>query len=214
MGSALDTLIYISALAVLIPLVFAFINFKHIRDYTWPLFIYFIASFIIEIIINIQFAFLLKIELAGFTYTLLECTLISLFYYRFLRQDLKAGIIKIITALFIVASLVGVYVFDLQKADFYARAVESFIFTTYCLFLYYYVLKNLVFDSLLDSPIFWINTAILLYFSGNLIIFIFSEYIARHQTDSYMLLWQSIHTFFNVSMNILFGIGFWKLRTK
>jgi hypothetical protein len=214
MRVALDTLGYISSSAAMIPLIFAFINFKHVRDYTWPLLIYFIASFIIEVILNIQFAFRLKINLPAFTYTILEFTLISLFYYRFFRQYMKADIINIITILFMLVSMAGVYVYGLQKTDLYARAVESFILTTYCLFLFYYVLKNLIFDNLLNSPIFWINTAILFYFAGNLVIFIFSEYISKHQTNSYMLLWASIHTFFNVSMNILFGIGFWKLRTK
>jgi hypothetical protein len=216
MDSALDILGYISALAVMIPLIFAFINFKHIRNYTWSLFIYFITSLLVEVISNMLLAFhmMINLSLVAFTYTILECILISLFYYRFFRQYTRARIIHLITILFVLVSMVCAYAFDLQKVDFYARAMECFIFTSYCLFLFYYVLKNLVFDNLLNSPIFWINTAILFYFAGNLIIFIFSEYITNHRSESYILLWKSIHTFFNVSMNILFGIGFWKLRTK
>ena len=214
MSSALNILGYISATAVLIPLIIAFINYKYINDYIRPLFIYFITSFIAEVITNTMLAYGMKISLALLIYTILEGILISSFYYRFFRQHLKPGIIYVITTAFVLISIACCYVFDFQTADFYARAMECFIFTSYCLFLFYYVLKNLVFDNLLSSPIFWINTGILFYFSGNLIIFIFSEYIANHRSPSYILLWKSIHTFFNVSMNFLFGIGFWKLRTK
>lgn len=214
MGSALNILGYISTSAVVVPLIIACLNFKYISDYTKPLFFYFIASFVTEITCIILDKYYITITPILFIYTILEFILISLFYYRFLNRYIKSSIINIISILFILVSILCIYIFGLQKADLYARTLESFALPSYCLFLFYYVLKNLVFDNLLDSPIFWINTAILLYFAGNLVIFIFSEYIANHRSESYLLLWKSIHTFFNVSMNILFGIGFWKLRTK
>lgn len=205
---------HISALFSLVPLMVALYNYKYIKDYFRPLFFYLVVSVIVEAI-----AFVLRLgntspKMLPYIYTLLEFTFLSLFYSMLFRHYFKPIIFNLLIILFPIISFLLCQIFEFRSGDHYSVAIEAIVMISYCLFLFYYILKNLIFENLLQSPVFWINTGILFYFAGNFTIFIFGDFIASHREGAFPLLWKSIHTFFNISMNILFGIGFWKLRTK
>lgn len=205
---------HISQAIAFVPLLVAFINYKYIKDYVKPMFLYAVASLISDLLVFILNSLDYKIISVLYVYTLVEFTLVSLFFSRFFRKYFNPVFFNVMIFIFIPVTFLLSGLFGFQKSDHYAITSESFIFTAYCLFLFYYVLKNLVLDDLLSSPMFWFNTGILFYFAGNLTIFIFSDYIMHHLSGAHYILWRSIHTFFNVSMNILFSIGFWKTRAK
>ncbi len=214
MNSISTTLEYISLIISFTPLAIALLNRKYIEKHLTPIFLFVIISAIFEVLGRIFMAAHLSRVVVFYIYTLIEFTLVSLFYSIFLRTYTNTAIINSLIPIFIIISFIFSRVYDLLKADHYALALEAFIFTCYCLFLFYFIMKRLIFEHITQSPVFWINTGIMFYFSGNLVIFIFSSYITNHLTGGYALLWDSIHTFFNVAMNVLFSIGFWKTRVK
>ncbi len=208
---ALDT---ISPAISLLPLAAALVKYRHIAGYLKPLFVLIILSAIVEITAYTFLIFHIQANLLYLVYTYLELTLISLFYKKFFQPYFNTSVFTFVIFIFIAVSAIFYSRLSFGRADHYSIALESFIFIFYSLFLFYFSLKNLLFENLLASPAFWINTGILFYFAGNLIIFIFSSYIAEHLNNAYSLLWSSIHTFCNILMNIFFSIGFWKIQEK
>jgi hypothetical protein len=57
----------------------------------------------------------------------------------------------------------------------------------------------------LSSPIFWVTSAVLIYFSGNLFVFTFRYIIVR--SDNLIVYWY-LHTTLNFLKNIFFAVGF------
>lgn len=111
-------------------------------------------------------------------HTLGEFLLLSMFYRRLLSNK------KFITwIIFIVGAgiiLNSVFLQNIWSINSNARAVAQATIIFYSLLLFFDRLKAI--DSkILYRPLFLINTAILIYFSGSLIIFIFSEIFSVDQ---------------------------------
>ncbi|MBL7919312.1 MAG: hypothetical protein JNJ40_03295 [Bacteroidia bacterium] len=147
-------------------------------------------------------------------FTAVEFALISLFYSFFFRNYFKPYLINLFIPLFLIAAYIDYRVYGLFSVYNFSPSVECIVLIIYSFFFLYYALKNLIFENLLSTPVFWINTAILFYFSGNLILFIFSDYMAKSDIIKYGILWSIIHTFFNLLYNILLSIGFWKTKSR
>ncbi|MEO6302856.1 MAG: hypothetical protein ABIP51_06765 [Bacteroidia bacterium] len=147
-------------------------------------------------------------------YTVGEFALISLFYSLFFKQYFKPLLINLLIPVFLLTAYIDSRVNGLNTVNNFSAAIESIVIISYSMFLFYYMLKNLIFENLFIAPVFWFNTGILFYFSGNLILFVFSAHIANNNTNQYMILWAIIHTFFNLIYNVLLSIGFWKTKVN
>jgi len=147
-------------------------------------------------------------------FSVFEFSLISLFYYRFFNRYFKAPIIIVFIFVFFAIAYIDYRINGFNSVDDFSISVEAIILTFYSLFLFYYILKNLLFENLLAAPVFWINAGIIIYFSGNLILFVFSSYLFETEPERYHMVWYSIHSTINILLNILFGIGFWKTKVR
>ncbi len=204
----------ISAVISFIPFVTALVNLKKVKSFFIPLFILLIFNVIMELL-NIIFSESGENNMYIYhCFTIVEFTLISLFYSFFFQQYFTPLLINLLIPVFLLAAYIDYKVNGLESMDNYSTSIESIVFIFYSLSFFYYALKNLIFENLLATPVFWINTAILLYFSGNLILFIFSNYMGRIDPIKYGVLWVVIHSFFNMLYSILLSIGFWKTKAK
>lgn len=204
----------ISAVFSFMPFIIASINLKKTKTFLIPLFILFAINIVMEL-----FAIVLSESGENNQYifhyfTVVEFTLISLFYSFFFKNYFSTLLINLLIPVFLLAAYIDYKVNGLESMDNFSTSIESIVLIFYSLFFFYYVLKNLIFENLLQTPVFWINTAILFYFSGNLILFIFSNYMGRIDPVKYAVLWVAIHSFFNVLYSILLSIGFWKTRVR
>lgn len=203
-----------SSSVCLFPFIIVLINLRKISKQLLPIFWLLIINIVVEII-NIIFAKLsLNNQYIFHYFTVAEFTLISLFYSFFFGNYFNSLFIKLLIPLFLIGAYIDSRVNGLNTVNNFSAAVESIILIFYSLFFFYYVLKNLVFENLLATPVFWLNTAILFYFSGNLILFVFSNHMERIDSIKYGILWSVIHTFFNVLYNVFLSLGFWKTRVR
>lgn len=203
-----------SVLLSFAPLLIALINFKFLDRVIMPFFVLVLISAIVEVV-NVIYInsnennfFLLHF------YSVFEFSLISLFYIFFFRQYFNAIIFKLMIPVFVVVAIIDYSINGLSSIDNFSISIESLLLTSYSLFFFYYILKNLLFENLLASPIFWLNTAVLIYFPGNLILFLFSNHLIATKPEEYLVLWAVIHSFLNIMYNILLAIGFWKIRAR
>ena len=204
----------VSTYIVFVPFFVMLVNYESVKTTLMPLFVLFIIALIVEILNDICFRLgRTNLPLLNL-YTVIEFTAISLFYRNFFKLYFKTNFFLLPIGLFV---LLGYFDFYLNGVNSYGNiltTVESVVFTFYSLFLFYYILKHLLFDDLLSSGIFWINSAIIIYFAGNLILFVFSDYIMFNLPKENFFLWSSIHSVINIFFNILIAIGFWKTRVR
>jgi hypothetical protein len=198
----------------LVPFVISIINFTKIDLILKPIFWLVVINVTVEILsfVFLQLNFSNKYMLHYFT--VVEFGLISLFYSFFLKDYFKPLLIYLLIPVFLLAAIIDYKVYGLSSSYNFSSSVECILLIFYSLFFFYYVLKNLIFENLLSTPVFWINTAVLFYFSGNLILFVFSNYMAVIDPLKLAILWSVIHTFFNLLYNVFLSIGFWKTRVK
>ena len=204
-----------SSATAFLPFIFALLYFKYARNYLMPIFILIFISTLMEIF-NLNPGFLNQktMILILRCFTVIEFILISLFYIGFFKNYFKPVVAYLFIPCFLIVTYMDYCQGGSNSQDNFSFSTESVCFILYSLFLFYYVSKHLLFENLLMSPVFWINTAILVYFAGNLALFVFSNYLIVTDPKMHIMLWSLIHTFFNISFNSLITIGFWKTKIR
>ena len=98
--------------------------------------------------------------------------------------------------------------------DNYSVSIECIVLASYSLYFFYIVLQKLLFENLLKEPVFWINSAVLIYFMGNFLLFLFSNDLLKSNIHQHIVLWGIIHSFCNICFNLLLIVGLWKTRRQ
>lgn len=145
-------------------------------------------------------------------YTVVEFTLISLFYVKVISNPRITPFI--IGALFPFLC-VAVYEFITNRngLDVICTTTESIVLMLYAILGFSSMLKNPVQSRVVAIPLFWFNTAVLLYFAGNLFLFVFSNYMQSHFGNQFNGLWR-IHSVMSIIFYLLIGTGFWKTKAR
>ena len=201
----------LAAYSIFIPFFVAIYNRKKL---TYPLkylgyLMYFSA--LIEIISEIMWwkemnnLFLLHI------YVIAEFILIGWMYQLYLYKLYNRNIIPILILAFSIFSVINsLFIQSIQTFNTHSRPIGNFIFIIFSISYFYKLLKELKIRYLELNPMFWINTGILIYFSGSLFLFIFSNYLLKNSTQN-NLFW-TIHAGLNIFINIFYAIGLWLSR--
>ncbi|RAJ29247.1 hypothetical protein [Pedobacter cryoconitis] len=149
-------------------------------------------------------------------FTILEFLLLSYFYLSVLREKAAGRIIKYLLVIFPVFCIVNFLFFQsIYQFNTYARPVEALIIMGCS--LAYFAQTNDADTRWSFNPLNWINTGILLYFSGALFIFSFSNLTVKQMSEKYyainILMW-NIHATLLLLMYLLIAFGFSKCRIK
>lgn len=86
------------------------------------------------------------------------------------------------------------------------RSVESIILIGCSLLFFSRSLRSLDVERIERTFMFWISVAVLVYFTGNLLLYIFSNVIAAASDAVYFTVW-TIHTLFNILLYLLYTIA-------
>jgi hypothetical protein len=215
-GIVYKVLSKISHAVAFIPPVVAWIRFKYLPRALMPVFLLSIVGVLVEIILTSYPVKGLTSSEVAHGYTIVEFILLSVFYYRFFKPYFggRAGIILCLIPVFLTIAYADFKINGMNMIDNISVSTESILLCSYASFLFYYVLKKLLYEDLLAEPVFWINSAVLIYFSGNLLLFAFSNEIVKSSEKLHYELWAIIHTVCNVFYNVLIAIGFWKTSLR
>lgn len=145
-------------------------------------------------------------------YTVVEFTLISLFYIK-VNDNLK--ITRLIYGLIVIFLGIATYDFisNMNRLDDLSTTTESIIVMLYAIFGFASLLRNPIQSRVIAIPLFWFNTAFLIYFAGNLFLFIFSNYLQSHYKGQFDELW-GIHSVMSIIFYLLISTGFWKTKAR
>lgn len=204
---------HISALTVAIPFFVALFRRRKLDAPDRTLWLLMSISAITEIIIEILRSYDINNMYVTHVYTILEFVLISLFFARAIKPSKLIYAILAVALVFLYISGYELFHDPEDTSDEISTTTEAIVFIIYSLSTFYYMLQHPGQSSVFSIPLFWFNTGILLYFSGNLFIFLFSNYLQAHSQQVYSELW-GIHSVLNIVFYILISIGFWKTKER
>ena len=119
----------------------------------------------------------------------------------------------IILGIFLLAAIASAAWLDgLFQFNAHARSTSAILIVLLCLTYYYQRLTKLDVENLEAEPLFWIATGSLVYFSGSLVMFIVSNYVAADQGMS-LTMW-AIHAILNTFNYLFLTIALWVRPTN
>lgn len=89
----------------------------------------------------------------------------------------------------------------------YVRLTSSAIFIMMSLLYFTHLLRSLPEFFVYRIPMVWINIAVLVYFAGNLLVFVFNDKLIMTYT------W-IIHNILNITKNLLFTVAVWQAQRR
>ena len=188
------------------------INFKTL-NWTTPLRVLFcliIISTLFDITGNTMFAYGIHNLWLINIYTILEYSLFTAFYLILFNLSRNWKLIVGLFYILAVAVMISVTVSQSfsEHLNSASMGMKSIILICSSVFYFKVMLEKLEFDTPWANPLFWINSAVFLYFSGSFFIFIFSEY---RDISRVIYLWD-LHNIIHIIYNLLILVGFWKAR--
>ncbi|MEA5259767.1 hypothetical protein VB264_18365 [Arcicella aquatica] len=210
-----NILIYTSSSAVLFPLIICILRKKYLTKDLKILFLYVIASISCEVlgtfcgrVLHYPNHFILN------TFALSEGLLISfIFREAFIDRKLKTFVLVLMS----IYTIVGIYLFMMPDGFFKfnstVNTISCLLIITWVLIYFYQLLQTLQLIKLYTLPLFWISVGCLLYFSGTLFIFLYSDTILfQKEPVLYFQLW-SIYYILLFVFRVLLAVGLWFSKT-
>ena len=142
--------------------------------------------------------------------TLIEFCFLSVFYYKSYQFKKSKFFVLLCFPIFLSFYYMDYHLQSLQLMNTYSLSIESLSIIIFTLLSFYEITKDTS-EQLLNIPMFWINSAFLLYYSGNLLVFLFNNYIYLADPFIQRKIWM-INSILNIIYYIPISIGFWKAR--
>jgi hypothetical protein len=147
-------------------------------------------------------------------FTILELLILGYFYLSILKDKKARRVVKYVMVIFPLFCIINLIFFQsIYHFNTNARPVEALIIMA-CSLAYFAQINDEGTEWSIN-PLNWINTGILLYFSGALFIFSFSNLVVSHISKRYFaintLMW-NIHATLVLIMYLLIAKGFSKWR--
>ncbi|MFK8105333.1 MAG: hypothetical protein AB8G15_22665 [Saprospiraceae bacterium] len=197
-----------SVFLALLPALVALLNWKNLNHAQRLL-----SNLVFVAVLTELFAYLLaRMEVNNLfishIFTIVEYLLLSLIYRKALSSVIPTKVFNLTMLLFLLyATFNGIWVESLTKFNGLSRAVSSLIILFYALAYFYKLLKEVKIKRLETEALFWLSVGLLLYFSANFFIFIFSNYIQPSVKLSFTF-W-GIHAILNITRYIFYTIALW-----
>lgn len=147
-------------------------------------------------------------NLVYYLFTTLEFSLLTYVFAQGLKSFFKPAFFWGIATFFLLFVLTDmIWISGIAQFNSYSTAIEGLILIFLSLCWFYKTLQELKIKHLEREPLFWISTGILLYFSSNLFIFLFTNYV-NSSNRALFIIW-GIHGIFSILLNIFYTIALW-----
>lgn len=171
-----------------------------------------LISFLVEIPNTILLFYNVNTMLIFHVFTVIEFLSLYVFYQRFYNTTNSGRYLWVFLMVFLLIAFADLFfIAGYRHVNNIASSTESIFLIIFSLYTFYLIMSKMLYDDLLDTSVFWINSAVLFYFAGTLFLFLFSNYLIAKGNKVYGELYK-IHTVFNALWYLLISIGFWKVK--
>lgn len=212
MMSKLYYLSFINVSYYLLPIIIGIVTFKFF-SYNLKLIFWLICIGFLADILNITVGFLFKRNNLNinYFYALTEVFILSLFYFQIFKNVVLKYFVVLNLILFFTYSLTclvkyGVY----NPKNMTLISIGNFIVVIYTILYLFNQLDKSHLEILTLSPLFWINSAYLLYFIPTILIYLFYDFLVIKAGDFLNLIHNIVNSVLCILFNTLVTIGFLK----
>jgi hypothetical protein len=140
----------------------------------------------------------------------IEFVLLALIYRRELQPMRISRLIPLLLLGFVLGSALSYSPqFDNPQFSPVQHFIESLLVLVFVGCYFYREVNRQVFIRRLEcEPIFWVSTGLLLYFLGNMLIFLASNYVLAQSRELSLRVW-AIHALLYIFLNILYAVALW-----
>lgn len=204
-----DIFLIISTYSILPPLVVGLIFYKKLNTNLKLLNIFLWFCLAIELGSHMLIAYKTSNLFLSHIYVPVEFIFISWIYQRSLNHYFTVQWLRTICAAFVAFCIFNIlFIQSIWELNNYPRALESLIMIIYSLFYFYKIFQEAKIKYLEKEYLFWLSVGVLVYFSGSLFIFIFSNFMIGEEKIYRYYIWE-IHGALNILLHITFTIAIW-----
>lgn len=209
----LKTLPDISIISSFLPVIIGFGSFSSVKKNLLLVFILINFACLTEIVSQITPYIGFKSNIIFINiYFLFEIILITIVYYKLNSKNNWRFFVLVSGGLLLMNELIHLFSAKRNTLDNMQMTVQSLMVICISLVVFYYQLKELKYANIMEVPVFWVNSAFLIFFGGNLFLHAFSNYLVKYELYSFFELWGLIHSLLNITFCLLISIAFWKSR--
>lgn len=201
---SMDALLYSSLLVAIVGLIYWRWLPKFLQVFT----VLKIVSFLCDIGGRTLTSIGISVNHATIFWQLVQLVLLLWFYYLVFKKPRVKKPFLIIGISLTLAGIANWIINGAQSQALFLNAFNVAILLGLCVYYFYHVLKTESEVNILSAPLFWINTGLLIYLSGSLLLFLSADYIIRVLQDDFAL-FLTVHNFLGVIANGLFFYGIW-----
>ncbi len=209
---------YSSTGSILIPLVVGLVNYRNLVKMQKLLLFLVAAALLADIFALTLYKFKLisyNIVVYNF-YTLIAFNLLWFIYKESIPKlrNLATLIIQIAINLFGVVNFIFIEKWNSFNSNLMVATSISFLFLA--VFSFRQILQQIQYTRLEKSPIFWINTGVIIYYSGTLILFLLSNQInsiSKSANNLHLAVW-ALNSVFNIILMSAYSFALWQKAAK
>jgi hypothetical protein len=176
--------------------------------------IYAAASFFFQLLQFLSYSFMGSRynNVIGNLYLPIETlSLLSIYYFAINRKVIRCILIFIAVSFMVFYGVV--IVGNITSLNSSAKTIRDFIMILCSVVYFYFLMKDLPEDSLKRLPMFWINTAVLFFFSCTFMLSLSLSYLVDVLKDDLIGYW-TFRNFLRVLFCIIICIGIWQARNR
>jgi hypothetical protein len=145
------------------------------------------------------------INVVGSMYDLAYVIIVLLVYNLVFKQKYR-NLLTVVGLLFITGAVLNLVLFQKLEITSYTKFAGSFIIVALCIYFFYKLLVELPTVHLQELPMFWISSAFLMYSSGGIFLYAFTDYLVNVLDDDLALYW-SFHNLLFIAHDMFIIVG-------
>jgi len=131
--------------------------------------------------------------------------LYSIIYYNLLHKKNRAGFV-LAAGIFTIFALINLFFIQKTAPNSYSYLLNSAIIIVYCLLYFYVLIQDLPSLYVHHLPMFWFNSALLIFHAGTFFLFSFHAYLVNVLKNNMLVYW-SFHNMLSIMEHMIFLIG-------
>lgn len=209
LSNAQNALILLSSFFTVIPMLIGLLLIIKSRKII-PIFYLVSVAFMFEIInyFSIKFNNRFSAYTSQF-YTIIEFSLLLIYYITYYKKYFNSYLWYFLIPIYWGFSFYEFIFYQTNSIDSISIIIESIFFIVVGLLSFVFLVKYRINELITDIPFFWVNSGILVYFSGNILLFLFYKAI---EPKDFFMLYVYLHSSLNIIYNILLCVSIYKLE--
>lgn len=202
---------HLSAASGIIPFMFLIFKRKAFNKQLKALFIYICTCILFELFGFISLNYPPFNYYVTFSFVIIEAGIIFYFFYTETNQPFVKKSILTVYITFVITALLLILLKNLPFAESVILPLQSTLILIISIILFYKIFTDSSLHNITDYPFFWFNSAFLLYFGTNLLLFLFYTNIKLCNLNLIYLV-GCLPLIMGIIYNSLLAVGVWKIK--